>query len=56
MTRQEKRGMADLRAMKRHQRTNAILAVKAKKKVRPPVPDFRFPRLLRANLEYQKNC
>jgi len=34
MTRQEKRGMADLRAMKRHQRTNAILAVKAKKKNR----------------------
>src|SRR6185312_417614 len=34
MTRQEKRGMADIRAMKRHQRTNAILAVKAKKKTR----------------------
>jgi hypothetical protein len=27
----------------------------AKKKVRPPVPDFPFPRLLRANLDYQKN-
>src|SRR5262249_1899522 len=34
MTRQEKRGLGDLRAMKRHERTNAILAVKAKKKKR----------------------
>lgn len=32
MTRQEKRGLADLRAMKRHQRVNEILAVKAKAK------------------------
>jgi ribosome biogenesis GTPase len=31
MTRQEKRGMADIRAMRRHERTNAILAVKARK-------------------------
>lgn len=32
MTRQEKRGLGDIRAMRRHERTNAILAVKAKKK------------------------
>ncbi|HVV46067.1 MAG TPA: ribosome small subunit-dependent GTPase A [Bryobacteraceae bacterium] len=31
MTRQEKRGMADIRAMKRHERTSAILAGKARK-------------------------
>jgi ribosome biogenesis GTPase / thiamine phosphate phosphatase len=33
MTRQEKRGLADLRALKRHQRVNQILAGKARKKV-----------------------
>lgn len=34
MTRQEKRGLADLRATKRHQRTNEILAAKARAKKR----------------------
>ncbi len=32
MTRQEKRGLGDVRAMKRHQRVDEILVIKARKK------------------------
>ena len=41
MTRQEQRGLADMRAMKRHQRIDEILVVKARKK-KKATPDEKF--------------